>query len=492
LLLIGPLDFLAARGLNAVQIRNIKRVFRRLNFFKAITVPFWLLVVFLIITFFTGGASRSDVQSLIILRPAAVVFCGLAVWTLRWSYVKKNRFLFGMAVSIFVVVGMHLIPLPPIIWSSLPGRELINEIDGTLNLGSIWRPISMSPPATWNALFSLFVPLAVLLLGVQIKNEERYKLLWVLLAFALFSGFLGILQVIGDPQGPLYLYRITNHGSAVGLFSNRNHQAIFLVTSIPMLTVFACTGINTNEQLNARSYMSLALGLILVPLILITGSRTGLVLAVLVLLSVASLYKKPTITIPKKRTNKKFNFWWFLAVVALLVLTALTIVMSRAEALKRIVSSGQSDDLRFQIWPQLLELGWKYFPFGSGVGSFVEVYQISEPTEMLSPAYVNHAHNDWLELWMTLGLPALILLGIAVVAFVRALPLVFYSNANSHREKTYAKLGAILILLFALGSITDYPLRSPSLSCVFVIACLWLTGKRTPETKTVEVSQRFV
>jgi hypothetical protein len=33
-------------------------------------------------------------------------------------------------------------------------------------LGEVWRPIAMVPPAAWNAFYSLFVPLAVLLLGV--------------------------------------------------------------------------------------------------------------------------------------------------------------------------------------------------------------------------------------------------------------------------------------------------------------------------------------
>ena len=201
---------------------------RRTHFFKVEAVPYWALVVFLILTFLTGGGSRADIQSLIILRPAAVIFCGVGLWSLKWAHVKANRFFFGMTAAIFALVIGHLIPLPPSIWGSLPGRELISEIDKAAELGEVWRPVSMVPSATWNAFYSLFVPLAVLSLGVQLSREERFKLLPIVIGLGLISGLVGLLQVIGDPSGPLYLYMVTNNGSAAGLFANRNHQAILL------------------------------------------------------------------------------------------------------------------------------------------------------------------------------------------------------------------------------------------------------------------------
>jgi hypothetical protein len=46
----------------------------------------------------------------------------------------------------------------------------------------------------------------------------------------------------------------------------------------------------------------------------------------------------------------------------------------------------------------------------------------------------------------------------------------------------------VIIVIFALGSIGDYPLRSPSLACVFVVAALWLSSaKGGINQKAVEV-----
>jgi O-Antigen ligase len=451
-------------------------VARKAKFFKTSELPFWALIAFLILTFATGGASRADVQSLIILRPAAVIFCGIGLWSLKWVHVKANMFLFGMATAIFALVGSHLIPLPPSIWGALPGRAIITEIDKLAELGEVWRPISMVPSTTWNAFYALFVPLAVLILGVQLEREERFRLLPWLLGLGLFSGFWGILQVAGDPQGSLYLYRVTNNGAAVGLFSNRNHQAILLASLFPLLAVYASTTARSEEQLAVKLWLAIGAGVVLVPLLLVTGSRAGLILGVAGLLSILLVYRQPTSLTPKKRKTKKFDLRYALAGFGALCLGALTIIMSRAEAFQRLFATGQGEEERFKVWVPIAQMAWKYFPFGSGVGSFVDVYQIDEPYELLSPEYYNHAHNDWLEVYMTGGLPVLILLVLALFAWTRLSVQSLRVPLGEGRAVAFARMGALTILILALGSIGDYPLRTPSLACVFVVAALWLAG----------------
>jgi O-antigen ligase len=463
-------------------------VARKAKFFMAEAVPYWALIVFLVLTFLTGGASRADVQSLIILRPAAVIFCGVGLWSLRLVHVKAYKLPFGMAAAIFAFVLSHLIPLPPSIWGALPGRGIINEIDKVAELGAVWRPISMVPSATWNAFYSLFGPLAVLILGVQLTRDERFKLLPWVLGLGLFSGFWGILQVVGDPQGSAYLYNVTNNGAAVGLFANRNHQAILLACLFPMLAVYASTSVRSEEQSNLKLSLAIGAGGVLVPLLLVTGSRAGLILGVLGLVSVTLLYRKPASLTPKKRKRDRFDPRYALAAFAVLCLGALTIIMSRAEAFQRLFAAGQGEDQRFKVWVPIADMAWKYFPFGSGIGSFVEAYQIDEPHELLSPEYFNHAHNDWLEVYMTAGLPALILLAIAIIAVLRTAFAAFRKagaeKSGEGRAPIFAKLGAITIVILALGSIGDYPLRAPSLACIFVIATLWLAGDRAHAAKS--------
>jgi O-antigen ligase len=451
---------------------------RKTRIFRTEAVPFWALIAFLILTLLTGGGARGDIQSLIILRPAAVIFCGIGLWSLRLEHVKANKFLFGMAAALFALVIVHLIPLPPALWGALPGRGIIAEIDQAAKLGVVWRPLSMVPATTWNAFYALFVPLAVLLLGVQLDREERFKLLPWLLGMGLFSGFWGILQVVGDPQGPLYLYNVTNNGSAAGLFANRNHQAMLLASLFPMLAVYASTTVRSEEQAGLKLWLSVSAAAVLVPLVLVTGSRAGLILSLVGLLAGALLYRKPDALAPKKRKTRKFNPLYLAGGFAVLCLGALTIIMSRAEAFQRLFAAEQGEEGRFLVWGPIAEIAWKYLPFGSGIGSFVEVYQIDEPFDLLAPEYYNHAHNDWLEVYLTAGLPGLALIAVALYAYARTVWTAFRTPSGQGRGPLFARVGLSVVAILALGSIGDYPLRTPSLACIFVIAALWASGSQ--------------
>ena len=126
----------------------------------------------------------------------------------------------------------------------------------------------------------------------------------------------------------------------------------------------------------------------------------------------------------------------------------------------------------------ILEMSEKYFPIGSGIGTFVEAYQIDEPLLLLDQEYLNHAHNDWLEILLTGGAVAALLAGVATVAWIRSAYLLLASSDSHRRDVVLGKLGASIILMLALASFGDYPLRAPSLTAMFVIAAVWMTGGR--------------
>jgi O-antigen ligase len=196
------------------------------------------------------------------------------------------------------------------------------------------------------------------------------------------------------------------------------------------------------------------------------------------LLAGTILYRKPEALAPKKRKTRKFNPLYLAGVFAVLCLGALTIIMSRAEAFQRLFAAEQGEEGRFLVWGPIAEIAWKYLPFGSGIGSFVEVYQIDEPFNLLAPEYYNHAHNDWLEIYLTAGLPGIALIAVALYAYARTLWTAFRTPLGQGRGPLFARLGLLVIATLALGSIGDYPLRTPSLACIFVIAALWASGSR--------------
>lgn len=444
---------------------------------------FWLLVSFFAFVFLTGGGSRHDSQSLVMLRPLAVIVCGIALASLSAEQVRAHRGLFLLAAGAFLLALTHVVPLPPSLWQALPGRDVLVEIDRLAGIRDPWRPLAMVPSLAWNALYALFVPLAVLLLGVQLAPEERLRLLPVVLGLGLFSGLWGLMQIVGAPDGPLYLHRHTTPGAAVGLFANRNHQAALLSCLFPVLATFASFGARSEEQAKIKFWLAIAGGAFLVPLIIVTGSRAGLVTGVVGLAFAVVLYRRPKLVAPVKRAVRRFNPRLLLISMAGLIVVALTVIMARAEAFRRLLAADQTEDLRLQMWGPIADMALKYAPFGSGLGSFVQVYQIDEPAALLGLSYVNHAHNDWFELWLTAGVPGAVLIVFAVFAYIRSSFSAFAGSSGDVRSVAYARLGAAIIFIFALGSVVDYPLRVPSVACLCVIAALWLNSKPTPESE---------
>jgi O-Antigen ligase len=447
------------------------------------TMPFWVMVFYLVLLAVTGGSARSDTQSLTILRPVSAAVLGYAVWGLSWDRLKPFRFLFLLALAIVLLTIIHLIPLPPALWALLPGRDLVVEIDKVSGLGQIWRPLSLVPSETWNALYAMVVPLAVLALLTRLTRKQQLDLIPVLIIIGLLSGLVGLLQAIGPENSSLYFYRITNSGAAVGLFANRNHQAIVLASLFPMLAVYASVGIEIVEQWRFRSALAAIAGVFLVPLLLVTGSRAGLILGVLGLVAAALLYRRPQFVKPAKRKVYRFNSLLITGTLSVIGLIVLTILMSRAQAIDRLIAYDGTEELRFAMWPSIVQMVGKYFPFGSGFGSFVEVYQIDELMHLIDTEYVNHAHNDWLELALTGGMPALLLVSIAVFVWGRSAWKLFRLSPVGNRDVTIGRLGALIILMLAIASAADYPLRVPSIAGIIVIAAVWMRSA-DPETVT--------
>jgi O-antigen ligase len=459
---------------------------------KSASVPFWVLAAFLVLAFLTGGASRIDAPALLLLRPLSVAACALALLTLKRTHLVERKWLFAGFGSIVLLCILHLIPLPPGLWQSLPGREIVSEVDRLAGLGNVWRPLTLTPMNGWHALASLTTPFAVLLLGAQLNRDDLYRLLPVLLSLGALSGFWGMLQILGDPQGALYLYKPTNNGAAVGLFANRNHAAVLLACLFPMLAVYASTASGTADQQRMRQFAAIAAGIVLVPLILVTGSRAGILMSALALAGAALLYSTPIAgrTVRRGDAGFKLGTGHVVAAGAIVSLIILSIVFSRAEALDRLFEQSAGEDARADFWQVGNAMMWKYFPFGSGIGSFVEAYQIDEPLLYLTGNYVNHAHNDWLEVPLTGGLPAMFLLLLAIALFLSRSLSLWRRKDKDRRAVKFARLASVIITIVAVASAADYPLRTPIIMVLFAILCLWLTSPALSDASSSNVDGR--
>lgn len=239
---------------------------------------FVALGLFVALVAFTGGGSRGDINSLVILRPAAVLFAGYAALLISGDQLERVRAPLAIVGGMMALALLQLVPMPPSVWTAMPQREAIVELSGILGMESVWRPLSLDPNRTWNTFFALWIPLAaILLVAIQDKSNAQ-KIISLVVLVGLASLALGILQLLGN-RG-FYLYEITNIGRPVGLFSNRNHQAVLLTWLLPAAVwIFAVTRKNVPISRFAMSMFGFGYLLVLF-VIFLNGSRAGLLLVI--------------------------------------------------------------------------------------------------------------------------------------------------------------------------------------------------------------------
>ena len=447
---------------------------------------FWLAAAYLAAVFLLGGGARDDIQSLVLLRPIAALVCGVALLGLTRPAIARHRALFLFYIAVAVWTALQLLPLPPGVWQALPGRALIQRIGVATGMADAWRPFSIDPRATANALAALLVPAPVLLLAAQLGRRELRALIMVLLGIGLVSVLLAVAQI---SSGAPYFYRITNEGAGVGLFANRNHQAAYLAALFPLLAVFAQADAGDPARAALRIAGAGAMAVILVPLILVTGSRAGLILGVLGIAAAAILWHRQPrrAARPSKRAVRALPLAAGFAAVAIVGLLA--VVMARAEAVTRLFADDQGGDLRLKVWGPVWRTATDYLPLGSGSGSFVTAFKLAEPDSLVRATYLNHAHNDLLEVFVTDGLVGTTLMALAIGWLAWRGMRGWFGSAAVHADAALARAASALLALLFLASVSDYPLRVPSLACLAVLAALWLNDAvRAKPTNPVDVS----
>jgi O-antigen ligase len=114
-------------------------------------------------------------------------------------------------------------------------------------------------------------------------------------------------------------------------------------------------------------------------------------------------------------------------------------------------------------------------PFGSGLGSFVKVYPLFENADRVTPEYVVHAHNDYAELALELGLAGVLLVGLFLAWWAAAVK----SGWRAGGGGPYARAASIASAVILVHSLVDFPLRTAAISATFAM-CLALLIDRRP------------
>ncbi|WP_431865091.1 O-antigen ligase family protein [Allosphingosinicella sp.] len=344
---------------------------------------------------------------------------------------------------------VQLVPLPAPVWSALPARETARAVYAQIGLADAWRPLSLHPAGTVHAALALLPGIALFFATLFLPTRVRRYLIFALLSVALVSALIGLLQ----KSGLFALYGAAARDSASGLFVNRNHQASFLLAAMP-LAAAAARGLK-GARLAAAS-LAVMLILVFAGGVVTTMSRFGL-LALAPTLLVTILILGP------------FRWTRPRTAGAILVSALATALALQSSAVRAAAARlGGVAEERLEDWPSVLEAAWSYWPVGSGLGSFRHVYPAAEPFANLSPAELNNAHNDYLELVLETGIAAPVLLA-GFLGFILLAAAHLTGTKGEERAQGTAALAAILLIL--LHSAVDYPLRMLSVAALFGFLC---------------------
>ena len=427
-------------------------------------LPAVLLLILFATLCFAGGASREDVLAQSVIRACAVVVMLIQVVAGRLPHLARYRacaMFLGIMIALAVV---QLIPLPPAMWSVLPGRTLIVESPVGVNG---WRPLNIVPDAGWNALFSLLVPLSVLVLMSSLEPRTARRALYLLIGAVAFSATFALLQAVGVmPENPLINGSTTDYA---GVFANRNHQALLLAIGIAVAWFWGFQ--ETSSRHNWRVWIAICIVILSAVTILVTGSRSGAVLGA------GAIIASPIAARTHRKEGKQrvldTVLWPAISFVIIVGVLLLSTYFGRAASLSRASTLVLNEEFRLRSLPVVWEVAKAYFPFGAGLGSFDAVYRIAEPLSLLEPTYFNHAHNDFLETVIETGIfGPMLLLGIVIWVGRRT----FAAFSQFSESARMGRLGALIVALVLAASLSDYPARTPMMMAVLVIAGCWLTG----------------
>lgn len=450
------------------------------------TLSYWLLVAFLTILWIAGGASRADVIGQTVVRFSAwsiIVLAILALPRVDWRVVREPAIILGLTS---LVVALQLVPLPPSIWTDLPGRAIIAEAAVLTGTNQPWRPLSISPSGTSNALASLVVPAVVLLLAANLTREQHWRIAMLVLLMATAGAVVGVLQFSGaNFENPL----INTVPRAVsGNFANRNHIALLLAIGSVLALAWAFRPKSSPWKAGA------AFGLLVIFILvtLASGSRSGAIVGLSAIVLTFIVFRagvtRQLEAIPRKVAIPLVA----LAVALTIAAVWLSVSLDRAASIDRATMLQGDADLRLKIWPIVLDMIQRYFPLGTGFGTFDPVFRISEPDAILAPSYINLAHNDWLQILLEGGLISVALLGATLAWLIFGTFRLWYSDHGLSNSRILAKAGSIVIALVCAASITDYPARTPMLMALLALAAVWLVKDRSNNMNTSLIRSRMI
>ncbi len=339
---------------------------------------------------------------------------------------------------------LYLIPLPADWWRQLPGRTLYVDVYDWLVANQrqdTYLALSLIPANTAYSLLALLPPLGIFLAVGCLNQRQIIYLVYLFLGVAAIQAGYGLSQ-----------YAAGFASSASGSYPNRDHFSAFMAMALPLGFGLAAYSIGHKQSgtdtANASRLLErkLSLGLIYISLTLLlllagvfSRSRAGVMLVMLGVLLSSLVFARH---VGGKRSSG-------LLATIITIGAGLAINIGLIPVLNRFIVANPMEDLRWELFDSTVLGIQQFFPFGSGLGTFSDIYRAIQPLGQTG-GFVNNAHNDYLELLFDTGVVgAIIIAGVWLLYLYGWWQLRHLRWSQERFIKTGAGVGILLLLLHA-------------------------------------------
>jgi O-antigen ligase len=316
----------------------------------------------------------------------------------------------------------HLLgPYPPEFWTQSPVTP------------GHWSPDPGASLRGWAAFVAL---LAVAWLGYSLPGRLRAWVLLAVVGSALFQALYGVLAHAAGAETVLGIWPRNTTDWAHGTYSNRNLYGAYLALTWPLavgIWYVRRTPLIGRLPMELRVSGSILCGAIIGAAMLGSGSRLGAAAGVFAVLLALILWSR------HRRLIHGASAWpAYIAAAGALVAATWYGLTPLAE--RFLTTSGEESRLDvFRV--MLFEFPTQWWIHGVGLGGFEAAFKQYQSVTLND--WWDYAHNDLLQWGVEMGVPGLLLLGLAAWRVLRQF------RMNTERIALYAGLAALCLV--ALG-----------------------------------------
>lgn len=424
-----------------------------------------------------------------------VLLFGLAcvlVWSHGSRRATKRSFPVAGPFLLVAFIVLQVFPLP----SSLV--EVLRT-PGDQTSAVAFTTLSIVPHDTLSHLLLLLTYLAAFYLTLEVCKTRvgKKRVVYAMVALGAFEAFGGMILYLIKSEKIFTYTRYFPLEGAAGTYINHNHFAGFLEMVLPFTLVIAFFQMGGFQHLQSAeldparkrnqpanyplAFFWFFLTLILFTALFLSHSRMG------ILSGFASII---TVGIMISLTAKKSIIGLVLVALLLGATGSMVVwigsdpIITRFGTLEHEIL--QSESTRWAIWEDTLQMLPENPWMGIGLGAFPVGYTRMQTVHLNK--FVNHAHNDYLEVFSEVGLlGGLLIFGPIFYLLVRTFLRARAAEHSFDQAIAFGCGGSLLAILF--HSLADFNLYIPANALVFAII-LGLAHITSDSSRTVVVSER--